>query len=153
MKRPPSFPASSPFGCRAIEPLLPLYADGAALPDEVRQVESHLPGCADCRAALSWLKATHAALAARPVAVPPPDLHARIARAIAASSDAPASLRPVPALRPARAFSLRPAYAAAASLAALGIAVLSYPLWHAPSVVPSSPRRCLLLPAPSRPPP
>ena len=114
--------------CKSIEPLLPLYADGMASPEETRRVEAHLPGCADCRAALSWMQATHRALASRPVALPPPDLHSRIALAIAASSAAPISLRPV------RVFSLRPAYAAAASLTALGVA-LTYPLWHAPSPV------------------
>ena len=118
-------PPSSLSGCDALAPLLPLYADGHASGAEIRRVEAHLPLCADCRAALAWMQATHAALAARPVAVPPPDLHGRIAQAIAESSRSAIPL----SLRPARAFSLRPLYAAAASLAALGVA-LSYPLWH-----------------------
>ena len=119
--------------CESVEPLLPLYADGMATPDEMRFVEAHLPACADCRAALSWIQATHSALASRPIAAPPPDLHSRIAQAIAASSAAPGTLgASVPfasPLRPARSFTRRSAYAAAASLTALGIAV-SFPLWH-----------------------
>jgi len=124
-----SSPASSsalPPDCESIEPLLPLYADGMASPGEVRLVEAHLPGCEGCRVALSWMQATHRALASRPVAVPPANLHSRIAEAIAASSAAPVTLRP------ARSFTLRPAYAAAASLTVLGF-ILSYPLWHLPA--------------------
>ena len=108
-------------GCELIEPLLPLYADGLASPAEIRLVNAHLPDCADCRASLSWIQATHAALASRPVAVPPADLQGRIALAIASSSAAPA-----------RVFSLRPLYAAAASLAALGIV---FGLSHVPSQI------------------
>ena len=118
--------ASSDNLCDSIEPLLSLYADGLASPAETRRIETHLPECENCRAALSWMKATRTVLSSRPVAVPPPDLHSRIALAIAASS-------PV-TLRPARVFTLRTAYAAAASVTALGIA-LSYPLWHTPSEV------------------
>ncbi len=142
--------SASSDNCETIEPLLSLAADGMASPEETRRLDAHLPGCDGCRAALSWMQATRAtlasrpvavpppdlhsrialaiALSSRPVAVPPPDLHSRIALAIAASSAAPASLRP------ARVFSLRTAYAAAASVTVLGIA-LSYPLWHAPGAV------------------
>ena len=114
--------------CETIAPLLSLAADGTASPEETRRLDAHLPGCEGCRAAFSWMQATHMALASRPVAVPPPDLHSRIALAIAASSAAPVSLRP------ARVFTLRTAYAAAASVTVLGIA-LSYSLWHTPSEV------------------
>lgn len=123
-----SFRTSSVTPCDALEPLLPLYADGMASPSEIRQVEAHLPDCESCRAELAWMQATHAALASRPVAVPPPDLHARIALAIAASAPAPVTLRP------ARVFTVRTAYAAAASVTVLGIA-LSYSLWHTPGQV------------------
>jgi hypothetical protein len=115
------------LSCESIEPLLSLYADGMASAEETRLVKAHLPDCADCRDALSWMQATHRTLAARPVIVPPADLHSRIAEAIAASSAAPISLRP------ARSFRLVPAYAAAASLTVLG--VLSYSLWHSPPEV------------------
>ncbi len=138
-------PPSSLSGCDALAPLLPLYADGHASGAEIRRVEAHLPLCADCRAALAWMQATHAALAARPVAVPPPDLHGRIAQAIAESSRSAAPL----SLRPARAFSLRPLYAAAASLTALGVA-LCYPLWHGGGrggVVPAAPPNIASAPA------
>ena len=121
-----SFQSSPQSVCDTIEPLLSVYADGMASAAEARQVDAHLPGCEHCRAALSWMQATRTTLASRPVAVPPPDLHSRIALAIAASSAAPVSLRP------ARVFSLRTAYAAVASVTALGIA-LSYPLWHTPT--------------------
>jgi len=130
MNRPVWSSPSPLSGCDAIEPLLPLYADGFASPAEIRLVDTHLPDCAGCRASLTCIQATHAALASRPIAVPPPDLHSRIALAIAASPAAPVRLRP------ARVFSLRPAYAAAASLTAIGIALgISYPLWHLPAQV------------------
>ena len=127
---PASPPFASPPSCDLVEPLLPLYADGMAAPDEMRFVEAHLPGCANCRESLFWMQATHRALAARPVAVPPANLHSRIAEAIAASSAAPVSMRSV------RSFTLRPAYAAAASLTVLG-AILGHSLLHSP--VPSVP--------------
>ena len=123
-----SFRSSPQNLCDSIEPLLSVYADGMASPAETRRIDAHLPGCGGCRAALSWMQATRTVLASRPVAVPPPDLHSRIALAIAASSPSPVSLRP------ARVFAVRAAYAAAASVTALGIA-LSYPLWHAPGEV------------------
>lgn len=109
--------------CEAIEPLLPLYGDGMASAAEARLVESHLPGCESCRESLVWMQATRRALSRRPILSPPADLHARIAEAIAASEAAP--LR----LRPARTFTTRPAFAAAASLAAVGL-FLGYSLTH-----------------------
>ncbi len=115
--------------CDSIEPLLSVYADGMASHAEARRVEAHLPECENCRAALSWMQATRTVLASRPVAVPPPGLHSRIALAIAASSPAPVTLRP------ARVFTVQAAYAAAASVTALG-AVLGYALWHTPVEVP-----------------
>ncbi len=115
-----------PEPCDALAPLLSPYADGAATLGESRRVEAHLIGCGSCRETLFWIQATHRTLAARPVALPPADLHSRIVRAIAASEAAPISLRP------ARIFALRPAYAAVASLTVLG-AVLGYSLWHTPA--------------------
>lgn len=113
----------TPDDCGAIDPLLSPYADGMADAEEARRVEMHLPVCAACRESLSWMQATQRAVAARPVVSPPADLRARIATAIAASSAASGQARP------ARAFVLRPAFAAAASLTALGVAV-SYGLFH-----------------------
>jgi hypothetical protein len=118
-------PRTAPDDCDSLDPLLSLYADGMASPQEVRRVESHLPGCAECRQSLLWMQATRRALAARPVVPPPHDLRARIAEAIAASSAAPLAARPV------RSFRLRPAFAAAASLSVIGL--LSYGLLHAPA--------------------
>ena len=121
--------------CESIEPLLPLYADRMASPEEMRRVEAHLPNCERCREALAWMQATHRALAARPIALPPADLHSRIAQAIAASAAPP--LTPG-LLRPARSFAVRPAYAAAASLVAAGVVLNAvYPLWHTQSAKPA----------------
>lgn len=110
--------------CGAIDPLLSLYADGLASAGEAQRVETHLPGCPACREALAWVRATQRALAARPVASPPADLHARIAAAIAASSEAPETA----SFQTRRGFALRPMFAAAASVAVLG--VVSYGLLH-----------------------
>ena len=117
--------------CGTIDPLLSLYADGMASAEESPRVEAHLLGCSACRESLAWMRATQRALAARPVVSPSADLRARIASAIAASSTAP-----VPALfqaRPGRAFSVRPAYAVAASLTLLGAVAVSYGLLHTPA--------------------
>ncbi len=118
-----AFGDASGDDCEAVEPLLSLYGDGMASPAEARLVETHLPGCESCRESLAWMQATRRALSGRPVQSPPAGLHARIAEAIAASDAAP--LR----LRPARTFVTRPAFAAAASLAAVGL-FLGYSLSH-----------------------
>ncbi len=126
--RPAQFDASEDVfedDCDAIEPLLSLYGDGMASAGEARLVEAHLPGCESCRESLAWMQATRRALTGRPVQQPPADLHARIAEAIAASEAAPMRLRP------ARTFATRPAFAAAASLAAVGL-FLGYSLTHLP---------------------
>ena len=139
------FPMNRPFwsqpqqpqsdACETLDPLLSLYADGLASPDESRRLEAHLPGCASCRQSLLWMQATRAALASRPVMLPPAGLQAQIAASIAASSAAPVSARP------ARIFTLRPAFAAAASLTFVG-AIVGYSLLHShpASVAPSPPK-------------
>ena len=115
--------------CETIDPLLSLYADGLASAEEAQRVETHLLVCPACRASLAWIQATQRTLAARPVLSPPADLRARIATAIAASSAAP-----LPAsFTTRRPIALRPAWAAAASVAILG--VVSYGLLHHPSQV------------------
>ncbi|MDQ2688475.1 MAG: zf-HC2 domain-containing protein [Armatimonadota bacterium] len=101
---------SSPDVCETILPLLSLQADGMASADESRRVESHLKTCDDCRRAQSWMQATHLAIAQRPLVVPPPDLRARIAQAVAAQA------APV-VFTTRRPLVLRPAFAVAASLA------------------------------------
>ena len=116
-----------PDTCEALNPLISPYADGMASPDEVARVEGHLPSCPVCRQSLLWMQATRRALANRPIVLPPPDLRARIAQAIAASDAAPVSLRP------ARTFTLRPAYAAAASLSAVAALMVGYGLLHHPA--------------------
>lgn len=121
--------------CGTVDPLLSVYADGMADADETRRVEAHLPGCADCRTSLAWARATQRALSSRPVAVPPADLRGRIALAIAASDAAPI---PAFAVRSARAFVLRPAFAAAAAASVALLGALSYGLMHRdiPAVTP-----------------
>jgi len=114
--------------CDALDPLLSLYADHMASPEEARRVEAHLLDCEACRESAQWMQATHRALASRPTILPPADLHAQIARAIAAS--------PSVSVRPVRAFSLRPAYAAAASLTAVGAILAGHVLLTARSVAP-----------------
>ena len=133
-----------------LDSLLSLYADGAVSAEEALRVEAHLPGCAACRESLAWMRATRFALASRPVALPPADLRARIAEAIAASSAAP-----VPAtFRTRRAFALRPALAAAASFVMLGF--VGYGLLHHPlpaSVHPVTPPQVAGVPHPPQSPP
>jgi len=107
--------------CDTIEPLLALYADQMASPMEGRRVDAHLQECLFCRDTLLWMQATRKTLASRPVALPPADLRARIAEAIAASDG-------VPAQTP-RVFKLRPAYAAAASLTALAVFLIGHSLY------------------------
>ena len=121
-----------PDDCDALDPLLSLYADGLASPDESRRIEDHLPACADCRQSLLWMQATHRALSQRPVVLPPADLRSRIAQSIAASA---ASV----SLRPSRVFVLRPAFAAAASLTLVG-AIVGYGLWKPHAATVTTPR-------------
>lgn len=108
--------------CGRVEPLLSLYVDSMTSTAEARRVESHLPGCANCRQMLEWMQATHQVIAQRPKATPPADLRARIARAIAeaeaASAPATAPADPPPLRRPARRpLVLRPAFGYALSMA------------------------------------
>ena len=114
---------SEPDTCETLSSLISPYADGMASPDEASRVEGHLPSCPTCRQSLLWMQATRRALASRPLVLPPPDLRARIARSIAEADSAP------PLLRPARVFTLRPAYAAAASLSVVA-AFIGYGLLH-----------------------
>lgn len=125
--RHPGTSASELDSCDTIDPLLSLYADHMVSPEELRRVEAHLPACESCRESLDWMQATRRALSSRPIMLPPADLRCRIAGAIAASDEAPV-------LRPARAFSLRIAYAAAASVSVLGALVLGHSLLTAPKI-------------------
>ena len=130
--RQPGSHASELDCCDTIDPLLSLYADHMASSEETVRVEAHLPGCESCRESLGWMQATRRTLSSRPVMLPPADLRARIAGAIAASAVEPGA-------RPLRVFALRPAYAAAASLSILGVLVLGHSLLTAPKVKPQNP--------------
>lgn len=124
--------------CASLEPLLSLYSDSMASAGETRRVESHLSACEDCRRALSWMQATHHVISKRPAALPPVDLRARIARAIAEVEPSPVSIRPV-----SRPVALRPAFltaAVVAALAAFGI-LIEHPVPTAPPVVIAPPAR------------
>lgn len=123
--RRPGINALELDSCDTVDPLLSLYADHMISPEELRRVESHLPSCESCRESLDWMQATRRALSSRPIMLPPADLRSRIAGAIAASSEATV-------LRSARAFSLRTAYAAAASVSVLGALILGHSLLNAP---------------------
>lgn len=115
--RPLPPPADS---CAQVRPLLSLMSDGMASGKETAFAQAHLLTCADCRQALVWIEATRQAIVARPAVLPPDDMRARIARAIAASAETTVPAVPValPAVR--RAFAVRPAYAAAASIVVAG---------------------------------
>ena len=130
--RQPGSHASDLDSCDTIDPLLSLYADQMASSEEKIRVEAHLPGCESCRESLGWTQATRRTLSSRPVMLPPADLRARIAGAIAASTV-------VSGVRPHRVFALRPTYAAAASLSILGALVLGYSLLTTPKVTPQNP--------------
>jgi hypothetical protein len=129
-----------PDNCSHIRPLLSLMSDGMASAKEIRQAEAHLQTCDDCRQAQMWIDATRQVIAARPVVLPPADMRARIARAIAASAETAVPAVPL-ALPPVRrTFALRPAYAAAASVA-VASAFLGHYLLTAGNIKPVLPVR------------
>ncbi len=135
-----SLPPTDP--CSEIRPLLSLMSDGMASAKEARQAEAHLLTCADCRQAQLWIVATRQVISARPAVLPPADMRARIARAIAASAETAVPAVPVAmplAMPPVRrTFAVRPAYAAAASVAVAGAFLGHYLLTssHGPGTVP-----------------
>lgn len=120
--------------CSHIRPLLSLMSDGMASAKEAKEAEAHLQTCADCRQSLLWIDATRQVIALRPVALPPADMRARIARAIAASAETSVPAVPIAMPTVRRTFTLRPAYAAAASVALAGVFLGHYLLTtgHAP---------------------
>ena len=124
--------------CEIVAPMLSLYADQMASRSEASRAESHMAECRSCRDNYQWMQATRTALSMRPAAIPPPDLRARVARAIAAQTLAPSfvTLRPV-----RRSFVLRPAFAAAMSVALFGAVALTYStLTSRPAPVAPTPR-------------
>ena len=115
--RPPA-PAEN---CDRVQPLLSLLADGMASRTEARRARLHLETCADCRQAFVWMQATHDVLATREALPVPADVRARCRRAWAAED---ALVRP--ARRPAPSRALRPVFAAALSLVAVGVVAGHY---------------------------
>ncbi len=113
-------PADPLENCAHVRPLLSLMSDGMASAKEAKEAQAHLQACADCRQALLWIEATRQAIALRPVVLPPADMRARIARAIAASAETAVPAVPVAMPAARRTFAVRPAYAAAASVAVAG---------------------------------
>jgi anti-sigma factor RsiW len=65
--------------CEAAKPLLESYLDGELERDAVDDLESHLAGCAACRAELAALEALRGALRAIPKRRAPAELRARVA--------------------------------------------------------------------------
>jgi anti-sigma factor RsiW len=56
--------------CREIREIISAYVDGEALPEEARQVEEHLGGCAGCRTAEKGMRSLGVAVARTEGAVP-----------------------------------------------------------------------------------
>lgn len=134
-----SLPPADPLeNCAHVRPLLSLMSDGMASAKEAKEAQAHLQACADCRQALLWIEATRQAIALRPVVLPPADMRARIARAIAASAETAVPAVPVAMPSGRRTFAVRPAYAAAASVAVAG-AFLGHYLLMAGSPVAAPP--------------
>ncbi len=120
LRNRPLPPSPDQDNCAHIRPLLSLMSDGMASAKEAREAEAHLQTCGDCRQALLWINATRQAIVARPVVLPPADMRARIACAIAASAETAVPAVPIAMPSVRRVFTLRPAYAAAASVAVAG---------------------------------
>jgi hypothetical protein len=97
-------------------------AHGDLVPEEAREVEAHVAGCAACAKELGWLKAERAAFAARSTAVPPGSLWAKIEQQIASSAEPPA-IRSIDSARKVRRSSTTTWIVAAVAVAA-GIAIM-----------------------------
>jgi anti-sigma factor RsiW len=71
--------------CGQIEPLLPLYVDGAAAPGEQALVDEHLRTCAACRLAVSAQRGVRQVMAARGASLcspAPPGMQTRLQAAM-----------------------------------------------------------------------
>jgi hypothetical protein len=64
--------------CRAVRPLLSAYMDNEVTPDELRLVQEHVAGCADCAAILASYRQLRTAVRALPQPLPPPGLRAAV---------------------------------------------------------------------------
>ena len=64
--------------CRAVRPLLSAYMDNEVTPDELRLVQEHVAGCADCAAILASYRQLRTAVRALPPPPPPPGLRAAV---------------------------------------------------------------------------
>src|SRR3712207_3607368 len=60
--------------CRAIRPLLSAYMDNDLTPDELRAVQAHVAGCAECAATLAEYRQLRSLVRALPQPTPPPAL-------------------------------------------------------------------------------
>jgi hypothetical protein len=67
--------------CESLLPLLSVYVDGEATPDEAALIEAHLDTCKDCASHLAFLRATNFVMAGVPEVAPDAALFARIASA------------------------------------------------------------------------
>jgi DNA-directed RNA polymerase specialized sigma24 family protein/anti-sigma factor RsiW len=107
-------------GCAEHLPALSAYSDGTLPPDQRPELESHVEGCAHCRAALFALREAVVRYRALPVPIPPGELRARMAAALEAVGLA--TLRPeAPATAETAAATGGRQTTAAAAMAALVI--------------------------------
>ncbi len=66
------------MNCRDIRPLLSAYMDNELTPEQLRVVQEHAAGCADCAATLEGYRRMRGAIRALPQPVPPPALRAAV---------------------------------------------------------------------------
>jgi anti-sigma factor (TIGR02949 family) len=120
--------------CRTAQPLLEAYLDGELARADARELEQHIDGCADCRAALTRLDGVRRALREKSLRyAAPAALRERIKQA--AMPDAAAGDRPAAASMPAPRRRAAPAgwwRIAAACVLAFGAGAVSMRSWHTP---------------------
>ncbi len=108
------------MNCERIEELLSLYLEGALSPKEKNAVEKHLDSCSACAQLLDALRDTCRALASIPELEVSPGLLSRLAAIPKTKKKVRFSLD----------FLLRPSLQPAFALAAVGLTLLSFYLFH-----------------------
>lgn len=116
--------------CGKVSEQLGFYIDGALNEQQLEQIETHLAGCAECRAELASLKMLIGAAGQIEDIDPPSSLRARIAAATTnkpeAEVRAPILARLREILSP-RALKLASGFAGAAAVAVMAFVVLTHP--------------------------
>jgi hypothetical protein len=113
--------------CYRTERLLSLYIDGELSAQQKEYVESHLPNCESCKAALVILQATHQVLTQRVTVTPPAYLSERLRQAIAIEATRPAVVQP--SRRP---IAARLAVAGGLGFAAIVVGTVLFETNHSP---------------------